>query len=151
MSPTLAWMHFPSSHCHASLHLSHLPPRLPILPSMPHATATRLSSIRYRSRDIPNSTRSPLDFPIPPLTLHHAIAPHHHQWDASLHLLSRHSSHPPRRCLVRIHEAGGLKVPPIALRDVLNVCIIGYFWVASFVLIIGWVDCVAGFASDGFQ
>jgi hypothetical protein len=48
-------------------------------------------------------------------------------------------------------EAGGLKVPPIALRDVLKVCIIGYFWVASFVLIIGWVDCVAGFASDGFQ
>jgi hypothetical protein len=48
-------------------------------------------------------------------------------------------------------EAGGLRVPPIALRDVLKVCIIEYLWVASFVLIIGWVGCVAESASDGFE
>jgi hypothetical protein len=48
-------------------------------------------------------------------------------------------------------EAGGLGVPPIALRDVLNVCIIEYLWVASFVLIIGCVGCVAESSSNEFE
>jgi hypothetical protein len=68
MIPTLAWMQFASIHCHTSLYTcptflldSPFPRRCPTRQQQDYqANTVAVPTVR----DVPNSTRSPLDFPI---------------------------------------------------------------------------------------